>query len=255
MSVPYGVSSVVFMKKISVLVILFITVSVVFYGFFSLIVKNLSYYLSVLSERVEIVAFIDDKLNDNQKNELIKKIENIKTIDRIRYTSKTEAMEEFRKNSEVAKQIKILGENPLPATIDIYLKKKDPETVKKIAEEIKILNGVEDIYYTSIEAENLLTINKTFSTLSGWLNLIFAIFAVISVVSLSFAVQSKNIFFGIIDAIVGGGIGFYILYLMYKYIFIQNFKTTVFFNKSEIIISSIVLIIICLLIRIPKNVK
>ncbi len=164
-------------------------------------------------------------------------------------------MEEFKKNPEFAKQIKILGENPLPATIDIYLKKKDPEIAKKIAEEIKILNGVEDIYYTSIEAENLLAINKTFNTLSGWVNLIFVIFAVISVVSLSFVVQGKKIFFGMIDAIIGGGIGFYILYLMNEYVFMQNFKTPVFFSKSEIIISSIVLIIICLALRIPKNVK
>ncbi|MFH0947825.1 MAG: permease-like cell division protein FtsX [Elusimicrobiota bacterium] len=237
------------------LVIAFVTISVVFYGFFSLIVKNLSYYLSELSERVEIVAFIDDKLNVHQKNELIKKIENIKIIDKIKYTSKTEAMDEFRKNPEFAKQMEILGENPLPATVDIYLKRKDPEIVKKIAEEIKILSGVEDIYYTSIEAENLLTINKTFNTLIGWLNLIFAIFVVISVVSLSLAVSAmrdKKIFFGMIDAIIGGGIGFYILYLMNEHIFVQNFKTPVFFSKSEIIISSIVLMIICLVVRIKK---
>jgi len=91
--------------------------------------------------------------------------------------------------------------------------------------------------------------------LSGWVNLIFVIFAVISVVSLSFVVQGKKIFFGMIDAIIGGGIGFYILYLMNEYVFMQNFKTPVFFSKSEIIISSIVLIIICLALRIPKNVK
>jgi len=243
------------MKKLSALVILFVTISTVFYGFFSLVTKNLSNSLSELSERVEIVAFIDDKLNDNQKNELIKKIENIETIDRIKYTSKTEAMDEFRKNPEFAKQIKILEENPLPATIDIYLKKREPETVKKIAEEIKILNGVEDIYYTSIEAENLLTINKTFNILSRWFNLIFVIFAVISVVLLSFTVQSKKIFFGIFDALISGGIGFYILYLMHKHIFIQSFKTPVFFSKSEILISSFILIIICLVVRIPKNVR
>lgn len=243
------------MKKLSALVISYVTISAVFYGFFSLIAKNLSNSLSELYERVEIVAFIDDKLNDNQKNELIKKIENIKTIDRIKYTSKTEAMDEFRKNPEFAKQIKILGENPLPATIDIYLKKRDPETVKKIAEEIKVLNGIEDIYYTSIEAENLLTINKTFNTLSRWFNLIFVIFAVISIVLLSLAVEGKKIFFGMIDAVIGGGISFYILYLMHKYIFMQNFKTPVFFGKSEIIFSFIILIIICLALRIPKNVK
>ncbi|MBI5574658.1 MAG: hypothetical protein HY919_08980 [Elusimicrobia bacterium] len=243
------------MKKLSALIISFVIILVVFYGFFSLIAKNLSNSLSELSERVEIVAFIDDKLNDNQKNELIKKIENIKTIDRIKYTSKMEAMDEFRKNPEFAKQIKILGENPLPATIDIYLKKRDPEIVKKIAEEIKILNGVEDIYYTSIEAENLLSINKTFNTLSGWFNLIFVIFAVISVVSLSLAVQGKKIFFGVIDAIIGGGIGFYILHLMYKHIFMQNFKTPIFFKNSEVVLTFIILIIVCLTVRIPKNVK
>jgi len=93
------------MKKLSVIVILFVTISVVFYGFFSLIEKNLSYYISELSEKVEIVAFIDDKLSEYQKNELIKKIENIHNIDKIKCTSKTEAMEEFKKNPEFAKQI------------------------------------------------------------------------------------------------------------------------------------------------------
>jgi len=124
-----------------------------------------------------------------------------------------------------------------------------------LAEEIKILSGIEDIYYTSIEAENLLTINKTFNVLYSWFNLIFIIFAVISIVLLSFTVQGKKIFFGIIDAAIGGGISFYILYLMHEYIFTQNFKTPVFFSKSETIFGFIVLIIICLIVRIPKNVK
>jgi len=243
------------MKKISVLVIIYVSIMVIFYGFFSLIVKNLSHYISVLEERVEIVAFINDKLNDNQEKELIKKIENIKGIDKIKYTSKEAALDEFRKNSEFAKQIEILGENPLPATVDIYLTKKDPETVKQIAEEIKVMNGVEDIYYTSIEAENLLTINKTFASISDWFKLILILFIIISIIPLTFISICGNVFYGIIEGIVSGIIGFSVLHFMHRYVFVLNFKTPVFFSKSGVLISFIVLIILCILIRVPRYVK
>ncbi|MFH1541024.1 MAG: permease-like cell division protein FtsX [Elusimicrobiota bacterium] len=243
------------MKKISVLVIIFVISSTVFLGFFSLIVKNLSYYFSEFSDRIEIVAFIDDKLSDVEKKKLVEKIESMDMIEKIKYTSKTEAMNEFSLDLEFSKQIRILGENPLPAVIDIYLKKKDPETVEKIAKEVKLVSGIEDIYYASVEAEKLLAINKTFNILRKWFSLIFGIFVIISIISLSIVVHGKKILFGIVDAIVGGGIGFCILYLMHKYIFIQNFKTPVFFSKLEIAISFIVLVSICLIVRVPRMIR
>lgn len=242
------------MKKLSFPAIIFISITVVFYGFFLLVLKNLSYYLTLLEERVEIVVFADDKLTENQINLLIEKIKNIKTIEKIKYTSKPEALKEFKKNEEFAKQIKILGENPLPATIDVYLNKKDPETVNDAAKEIKLLHGVEDIYYTSIEAENLLSINKVFTELSRWGNSVFILFTVISLVAVSLTIKTKKIIYGIFDAILGGGIGFYILNSLHNHAFVPNFKTPLFFTKSEITVIFFVLIFAGMLMRIPGNV-
>ena len=90
-----------FYKKISLVVIAVISISVIFFGFFKLIEKNLSYYLSLLDERVEIVAFLEDKLAYNQQDELLKSITDINTVDKIKYTSKNEALEEFKKNQEL----------------------------------------------------------------------------------------------------------------------------------------------------------
>lgn len=243
------------MKKLSFLVIAFISVTVIFYGFFLLTLKNLSYYLALLGERVEIVVFIDDKITENQEKKLIEKIKDIKIIEKIKYTSKAEVLKEFKKNKEFARQIKILGENPLPATIDIYLKKKDPEIVKKTAEEVKSLKGVEEIYYTSIEAENLLAINKVFTNLSRWGNVILILFIIIPFIALSLTIKSKKIVYGGIDAIIGGGIGFWVLHLLHKYVFTPNFKTSLFFTKSEVIVIFFLLIMAGIIVRIPKNVS
>ncbi|MEW6556772.1 MAG: permease-like cell division protein FtsX [Elusimicrobiota bacterium] len=245
------------MQKLSFLSIGFITISVLFYGFFMLVAKNLAYYLAVLGEQVEIVAFIDDKLTDSQKKELLKKIENIKTIEKIKYTSKTEALAEFKKNPEFAKQIEILNENPLPATIDIYLKKgeKVPETIKETVNEIKKLGGaIEDIYYTSVEAENLLTVTKIFNDLRRWGNIITVLFVSFLFSAVSLSLQKKKILYGIIDGVIGSVIGFYILYLLQKFLFISNFKVPVFFTGGEIIIIFAVCIIVGVAVRIPKNV-
>ncbi|MBN1383480.1 MAG: hypothetical protein JW983_01190 [Elusimicrobia bacterium] len=242
------------MKRLSFFSIIFISITIVFYGFFLLVLKNLSYYLKLLEERVEIVAFLDDDLTENQRNQLIKKVKDIKSVEQIKYTSKEEALKEFKKNEEFAKQIKILGENPLPATIDIYLSRKNPKTVKNTAKEIELLDGIEDVYYTSAEAENLLTINKVFSTLSIWGNTIFMLFTVLLLIIVSFSIKTKKIIYGIFDAIIGGGIGIYILNLIYKSVFIPNFKNPMFLTKTEIILISFVLIIIGLIVRIPRNV-
>ncbi|MDD5687116.1 MAG: permease-like cell division protein FtsX [Elusimicrobia bacterium] len=244
-----------YIKKLSLLGIIFILVSLIFYGFFSLVLKNLFSYLTLLEERVEIVAFISDNVeNDNQKDELLKKISDIETIEKIKYTSKAEAIEEFKKNQEFAKQIKILDENPLPATVDIYLTKKDPETIKRVAEEVKLIDGIEEIYYTSVEAENLLAINKVFRNLSRFGNLIFSLFIIISFVAVFLSTNKKEYIHGIYDGIVGGGIGFYILNIIYKHLFVPNFKAPVFFSRYEIILILIIVIVASLALRIPKNV-
>ncbi|OGS45652.1 MAG: hypothetical protein A2539_07195 [Elusimicrobia bacterium RIFOXYD2_FULL_34_15] len=242
------------MRKLSLITIAFILISIISYGFFMLVLKNLSYYLSLLEERVEIVAFINDTLNNEQKSELIKIIENIDYIDKIKYTSKEQALEELKKNQDFSKQIKILAENPLPATIDIYLRKKDPETIKSVAEQIKPLYGIEEIYYTSIEAENLLAINKNFKNFSNWASWIFFLFYIISLIAVSMTSNGKNVIYGLIDGAIGGGIGFYILYLINKHLFVHNFNNQLFFSKSEIILISVILLIVGMIVRIPKNV-
>jgi len=242
------------MKKISFITIAFILVSTISYGFFILVLKNLSFYLSMLEDRVEIVAFINDTINEEQISSLIKNIEKVDYIEKIKYTSKEQALEEFKSNEEFAQQIKILAENPLPATIDIYLTKKDPKTVKNVAEQIENLFGVEEIFYTSIEAENLLTINKYFRDFSLWANWIFFLFFIVSLIAISLAMNDKIIVYGLVDGIIGGCAGLFFLNLIYKSLFIHNFNNQLFLTKSEVIIILLISIVVGVIVRIPKNV-
>ena len=242
------------MKNLSLLGIFFIAAGVVFYGFGALTIKNLSSYLGLLGERVEIVVFLNDSVGEYAKNALLEKINGMDIVEKTKYTSKEEALEDFSRYNEFSDQIKILDRNPLPATVDVYLKVKSPEIIKNAASELRNMDGVEDVYFTSSEAENLVLIERIFKNIVGWYQIIFAFFFLISAVCLSIAIPKQKIIYGIIDGIIGAGLGSVCLYYPYNFIFIKDFKNVQFFTNPEFGIILVLSLIIGVAVRIPKNV-
>lgn len=242
------------MKNLSLLGIFFIASAIVFCGVGILTVKNLTSYLGMLGERVEIVVFLNGSVTEDGKKALLEKINGMDIVEKTKYTSEAEALEDFRRYNEFSDQIKILDRNPLPATIDVYLKIKSPEAIKNTASEFRNMDGVEDVYSTSSEAENLVLIERIFNNIALWHRLIFAVFFLISAACLSMAVPKKKIIYGLADGILGAAAGAGCLYYLFYFIFTKNFKGILFFTNPELGVILILSLIAGVAVRIPKNV-
>lgn len=130
-------------------------ISILIMGIFFLIGTNLSAVIESLKEKVEIVAFLDENLTIEKIGSLRAKIFNMGNIEDITYTSKEEALDILSKDPEIAYYIKIIGENPLPASFNIKLIDRTIERVTELAKRIKFLKGIKEVRYGQEEVKNL----------------------------------------------------------------------------------------------------
>lgn len=95
-----------------------------------------------------IVVYLDDGLSPMSVQSVKARIERQEGVKTVRFVSKDNAIKSLR--DVVGESILAgLDENPLPDSLEISLVREslDPENVRKIAAELKEMNGVKDIQY------------------------------------------------------------------------------------------------------------
>jgi cell division transport system permease protein len=113
-------------------------------------IYNVSLFTKKLPERFFIVAYLKDNLNEKEGQGIAASLGERSAIERIRYISKGEALQELRTSLKDADYIlEGLDENPLPASLEIRLKKEavGPESVKEFVDSLKKITGIEDVQY------------------------------------------------------------------------------------------------------------
>lgn len=113
-------------------------------------VYNINLFARKLPERFFIVAYLGDRVNEEQAQDIIASLKERSGIERVKYVSKTEALKELRTSLKDAEYIlEGLNENPLPASIEIRFKKEavGPESVKAFVNSLKKIEGIEDVQY------------------------------------------------------------------------------------------------------------
>ena len=88
-----------------------------------------------VENEVSITAYLDDSATTEQVRTLQHAIQNMDGVSGVTYTSKDEALENFRNMSSNADIVDELGGNPLPASLNIEL--SDPQLVTQVAHEIE----------------------------------------------------------------------------------------------------------------------
>lgn len=132
-----------------------LSISILIMGVFFLIGVNLNKVINDLKEKVEIVVFLAEDLSIEEIGSIRKKIFNMGNIEDIIYTSKEEALSDLSKDAEIAHYIKMMGENPLPASFNIKLIDKKMEQLNNIAKRIKFFDGIKEVRYGQEEVKNL----------------------------------------------------------------------------------------------------
>lgn len=113
-------------------------------------IYNVSLFTKKLPEQFFIVAYLKDNLNENEGQGIAASLGERRAVERIRYISKGEALQELRTSLKDADYIlEGLEENPLPASLEIRLRKDavGPESVKEFVDSLKKVNGISDVQY------------------------------------------------------------------------------------------------------------
>lgn len=117
--------------------IITIFLSLLIIGLFSiggLIINNV---VESIEQKVSITAYVSDDAQQSDVDAMMAKIGRMSGVESVTYTSKDQALENFRNsmssNPEIVDQLD--GQNPLPASIDIQL--SDAQQVESIATQIQ----------------------------------------------------------------------------------------------------------------------
>lgn len=125
-----------------------ISISLLLLGLFLIVSLNTSRIVSLIEDKVEIEAFLQEPIKTNQINEIQKSILSVAGVDSIQFISKEEAARIFKQ--DFGEDIySVLDFNPLPPSFKISLKDhyKKTELASRVVETIKSIEGVEEVAY------------------------------------------------------------------------------------------------------------
>ena len=117
-------------------------------GVFILITLNLDTLVDDLRSRIELEVFIDNSRDDPSIQILRKQVEKITGVAAVRYVSREEAVEIFRRGFG-NDFIDVWQSNPLPPSFRLTLQKSFQygDAAQRIATQIQLLDGVEEVVY------------------------------------------------------------------------------------------------------------
>jgi cell division transport system permease protein len=117
-------------------------------GLFALLGQNLKDIFLRFYRQIEIEAFLEPAVNDQELNSLKSKIQGMDQVEEVIYISREEALKEFQDTFGQDLQ-QILTENPLPASLRIKIRSdfSSPQVIDNLVSQIKSFKGIQDVIY------------------------------------------------------------------------------------------------------------
>ncbi len=117
-------------------------------AFFSL--YNIDAATRNLPEKFSIILYLDDDVSADTRSRAVETLRRFKSVASVKYVSKEEALKELKSglgNSSYV--LEGLDENPLPASLEVKLKKESvgPANAKRVASEALKISGVREADY------------------------------------------------------------------------------------------------------------
>jgi cell division transport system permease protein len=113
-------------------------------------VYNVNLATKALPEKFSVMLYLRDNLPESDVYKIITVAEKEYAVEKITFIPKHKALSELRETlKDTSYILEGLGENPLPDSIEIKLKSHavNPDTVKKLSDSLKKLDGVSEIEY------------------------------------------------------------------------------------------------------------
>ncbi len=125
-----------------------ISVTLVLAGAFSLVVKNMQRLLERIGEDVTVTAYLEDGIADQERAALTARVKTVEGVQDVVWVSKEEARRRFeRAGPGRGELLNALGENPLPASLEISLApdRRNAEGLRIVVESLQGLPGIAEL--------------------------------------------------------------------------------------------------------------
>ena len=166
----------------SVAAISTVAISLLVLGLFLLLVFNINNMASMLESQVQITVYVKDEVAADKMVDLKTQLSKITGVTKVGFTSKEQAMKDFRKRLGDQKELlDSLGEvNPLPNSFAVHVDK--PENLKLIADKIEKFENVDSMRFGQEIIEQLFKVTY-FIRIGGLVLIVFLTFATLFIIS------------------------------------------------------------------------
>ncbi|MDP1860161.1 MAG: permease-like cell division protein FtsX [Gemmatimonadaceae bacterium] len=178
---------------LSALSVTTIAFSLFAFGLFSLVALNIRNTLRNVESRVEIRAFLVDSTPPESIAAAMGDIGVYKEVARVEYVTPEQALDRARK--ELGEFNDVFEAGVLPGSIDVRLRDgfRDPNTVKQIADRIKVYTFIDDVRFGEEWVKKLYSIRNVATAAGIVLGLAFAAVAIIVIgATIRMAVMARS---------------------------------------------------------------
>ena len=149
------------------------------FGLFSLVAFNIRQALRTVEERVEVRAFLLDNIPADSIASMMEDLGKREDVQRVEYIDKEQAL--ARAREELGEFKDVFEAGFLPASIEVRLREgfRDPASVLKVADYVRVLPFVEDVRYGADWIEKLHRIRNIATATGVILGIAFAAVAII----------------------------------------------------------------------------
>ncbi len=134
-------------SSLFVLSLLVAAISLFLLSLFALVTVNLYELTRTLDEKIEIIAFLEERADASLLQDQIQKINGVMSVI---YVSSQQALQELQKEMKESREVlNIFEDNPLPASLRVKLKPnlRNGAGLKQISEKIMLLRGIRETIF------------------------------------------------------------------------------------------------------------
>ena len=231
-----------------------VTVSLFVLGVFLVLIMNMTKMAASLESQVQISAYLIDGLTAEEQKEIARTMKDLSTISKIEYVPKDQALKTLQERlGEQKKILDALGDsNPLPNYFLVTV--KNSSDVKRTAEVIAEIYGIEEVKYGQDVATNLFDLTHLIRVFGLMLMAILAlatVFIISNTIRLTIFARRKEIAImkyvgatdsfirwpfvleGILLGFIGGSVSAIILRSFYAAMTEKIYATLTFFPLIE----------------------
>jgi cell division transport system permease protein len=125
-----------------------IGIALVLVGAFALLLGNMRGLLERVGDDLEVAAYLEEGLPEARRQELLEAVRGTPGVQSVRLVSEAEALERFQRGvGRGAAFVDALGENPLPASLEITLApaQRSVEGMRALVARLEGLAGIDDL--------------------------------------------------------------------------------------------------------------